>query len=71
MRVEFKRALAQLENLTNRRYQAFHILLENLTDEQLTKEVLNDLRRFVHDIEEEIHAAKRKGNREAQMGRFR
>lgn len=71
MRGEFKRVLAQLENLTNRRYQSFHVLLENLTDEQLTREMLTDLRRFVNDLEEEMSSARRKGNREAQMGRFR
>lgn len=65
MRAEFQRLLAQLEQLTGKRYPTFHAILDELSDQQLTRELLHDLQRFKNDVEYEITTAKKQGNKDA------
>lgn len=70
MRHEFIQLLARAERITGRRYPQLHVLMDSLSNEQLTRALLDEFRRLTNDIEQEVSSAKRQGNRDAwQRGR--
>jgi len=70
LRVDFLQLLSRAERITSRRYSQLRALLDNVTDEYLTRALLDEFRRLARDVEQEVASAKRQGNRDAwQRGR--
>ena len=65
MRAEFMRLLASAERLTGKRYPQIRALLDNVSEDRLTRELYDEFRRFTNDVEQEVSSAKRQGNRDA------
>jgi hypothetical protein len=65
IKTELHRVLARLERVTGKRYARLSALLDNISDESLSHELVGELSRLVGDVEQEVAMAKRQGNRDA------
>lgn len=68
---EVDRLIQRLFNVTGKHYPALYKMLMHLPLNQWSREIVLDAERFIRDVEDEKQMSEKKGNRQAQMGRFR